>query len=127
MKPDVVPKQHGAHRSLTGPLRMFMGLALVAGVVAVAGSKSGATSAFDVTAQSATVPTGTPATSAAIRVSWNWPHQIPPDAIVQYQVYRVDPTMGAPILVGIALRGRPRVVRHRRGRYGHQLLRGHRR
>jgi hypothetical protein len=102
VQPNVTPKQSAHHRNYTGMVRTFAALGLLAGVAALIGNKSGGTSAFNIRAQATRVAGQPAASSAGVLITWARPHQIPPNAIIQYQVYRVDPTMGAPVLIGIA-------------------------
>jgi hypothetical protein len=103
----VVPDEKGAprsrHRSLTGPIRIFAGLLLAAGIYALATRKTnGATSPFSTTARATKLEVGDPTQSAAVRITWNRPRQIPANDVIQYQVYRIDPTGISPLLVGLA-------------------------
>lgn len=59
VSPDVTPKQGTHHRSLTGPVRVFAGILLALGIVAIAGRKSGTTTAFGIQARSAKVAEST--------------------------------------------------------------------
>jgi hypothetical protein len=99
--PDAAPSQRGRRRSLTGAARIFGGLLLALGIYALASRKDGTTS-FGTAARAAIVPAASPAESAAIRVTWDRPRQVPPNAVVQYQVYRIDPTNGQQILIATA-------------------------
>jgi len=102
--PDVVPpsKAPKSGHGLGGAARVFLGLAAVLGIYALAGHKGGSTTAFSTVAQ-ATQIGGTGTNAAAVRVTWSRPHEIPSNAIVQYQVYRIDPTNAAiPVLIGVS-------------------------
>jgi hypothetical protein len=103
----VVPDEKGSprsrHRSLTGPIRIFAGLLLAAGIFALASRPgNGATSPFNTTAQATKIEVGDTTQSAAVRITWNRPHQIPANAVITYQVYRIDPTGLTPALIGSA-------------------------
>jgi hypothetical protein len=104
--PDETTQTKRSRKGMTGAARVAAGLLLALGLYALASrSSSGGTSAFETAARATTVPAADPTQAAAVRVTWSRPRQIPANAVIQYQVYRVDPTSGNPILIGIAPEG----------------------
>ena len=100
VQPDVIPKSKAKHRGgLGGATRVFLGLAAVLGSAALATSKSGSTTSYNNTARATQIgPSGTNA--AAVQITWTRPHQVTSNQVIQYQVYRVDPTNASiPILI----------------------------
>jgi hypothetical protein len=61
--------------------------------------------AMRVTARATAVSAFDPEQAAAVQITWMRPSQIPADTIVQYQVYRLDPSVGVPTLIGTAYEG----------------------
>jgi hypothetical protein len=103
VQPTPGDKPKTSHKSLTGAVRIMAGLLIAAGIYALATRpNSGSTNPFSTAARATSIGGTDPNAAAAVRVTWNRPRQIPPNAVVQYQVYRVDPTSGIPILVGIS-------------------------
>lgn len=101
--PDTTVRPRRSRRSMTGAARVAAGILVALGLYALASrSSSGGTTAFETTARATEVPAADPAQAAAVRVTWARPRQIPTNAVIQYQVYRVDPTAGTPILIGTA-------------------------
>jgi hypothetical protein len=101
--PDTTVRPRARRKSMTGAARVAAGILIALGLYALASrSSSGGTSAFETTARSTSIGGADPAMAAAIRVTWSRPRQVPANAVIQYQVYRVDPTSGTPLLVGVA-------------------------
>ena len=100
--PDDNSSPRSRHRSLTGPIRIFAGLLLAAGSMLSPRVGQRRHQCIQCDGRATKLEVGDP-TQSATRADHLEPS--PPDsghAVIQYQVYRIDPTGTSPQLIGLA-------------------------